>query len=261
MLRPIAGSQQTGLYRAALNVAEFAWLIPTAIQTVFIHSSSKLWSDGKNEEITEMASKATRYNILFTALVLIGIAALADDFVGLYFGSEFTAAVLPLYLLLPGVLGFAIARPIYAIGQGKGDLSILILATGAASLVNVFGNAILIPRYEIAGAAIATSIGYGSMLLFHSIVAYRIGYNPFSDLRLGRILFTVILVSPIVFELPTRIESSILTILLVPPIGFLIYVTISIWVGAIDISEIDPLVDRIPHPISNIASKVIHYLG
>jgi O-antigen/teichoic acid export membrane protein len=261
LLQPIAGSQTTGLYKAALVIAEFVWLIPTTVQIIFIQSSSEMWSREANEEITSMASKATRYTMAFTILLLLGIAALANPFMALYFGSEFNDAVTPLLLLLPGVLGFAVARPIYAIGQGKGELRILIIATGIAAAINLVLNLLLIPRYGMSGAAVATSVGYGSMVIFHYFAARQIGYNPFGDLRLARIGATVIVAAPVIFGVAFLIDSRILSLLIVPPVGFTVYSTLAIRIGVISVDEIIPLLDRVPDPISSWSIKTVRYIG
>jgi O-antigen/teichoic acid export membrane protein len=261
LLQPIAGSQETGLYKAALVIAEFVWLIPTAVQIIFIQSSSEMWSRDAHEEITSMASKATRYTMVFTTLLLLGIAALATPFMTLYFGSEFSGAVTPLLLLLPGVLGFAVARPIYAIGQGKGELRLLILATGIAAAINLGLNLLLIPRYGMSGAAVATSIGYGSMVVFHYFAARQIGYNPFGDLRLARIGITVIVAAPVIFGVSSVIDSRILSLLIVPPVGFAAYSTLALRTEAISTDEIIPLLDRAPSPISGWSIKTVRYIG
>ncbi|ELY68295.1 polysaccharide biosynthesis protein [Natrinema pellirubrum DSM 15624] len=261
LLQPLAGSQQTGLYKAALVVAEFLWIAPQAAQIVFIHSSSELWSRGNLDEISRMASQATRYTLLFTVLIALGIAALASEFMQLYFGPEFDAAVTPLLLLLPGALGFALARPIYAIGQGKGDLRSLIVATGTAAVINLVLNLFLIPRYGMAGAATATSIGYGSMLAFHYIVARRIGYNPISDLRVTRVGFTAAISAPVIFGLAYAIDSSVFSLVVVPPVGFLVYSTLALRTNAIESEEITSILDNAPSPISRWLINGIRYIS
>ncbi|ADJ13944.1 polysaccharide biosynthesis protein [Halalkalicoccus jeotgali B3] len=258
LLQPMVGSHETGLYKAALVIAEFLWLIPTAVQIIFIQSSSEMWSRDASEEITSMVSTATRYTLVLTTLLLLGIAALAAPFMELYFGPEFGAAVVPMLLLLPGVLGFAVARPIYAIGQGKGELQILIVATGTAAVINLALNLLLIPRYGMAGAAIATSIGYGSMVVFHYLAARRIGYNPFDDLRLPRIAITVGVAAPIIFGLSYVINSGLLSLIIVPPLGFLVYSTLTLRTGAVTADEIVPLLDRAPTPLSDWSIKMVH---
>lgn len=246
LLQPLAGSEAVGLYRAALVIAEFIWFVPTAIQVVLLQSTSELWSNEENYRITQIATRVTRYTLLFTTLLAIGLIALANQFIPLYFGAEFTPAITPLLLLLPGVIGFATARPIFSIGLGKGDLKILIYATGTAAILNIILNLILIPQYSIHGAAIATSIGYGSMLFLHMWSARRIGFNPLADLRLLKVGITAVISAPLIIGLSEIIESSILSLVIIPPIGFMIYSALAIKSGAIKPEEINQLLGKLP---------------
>ncbi|ELY90793.1 oligosaccharide flippase family protein [Natrialba taiwanensis] len=249
LLRPITGSEATGYYRAALVVAEFLWFVPNAIQMFLLHSSSELWSKNKISEITNIVSKVTRYNLLLVLLFSVGLAALANDFVTVYFGPDFSPTVRPLLLLLPGTLGFALARPIFAVGQGKGELRILILATGAAAVMNLCLNLLLIPLYGISGAAVATSISYGSMVVFHVIAARKIGFDPVSDLRLSKIVFVALTSSIVIFGISSIISSSYLSLSIVPPIGFIVYIILTVKFGVLSSEEIDDFAQRLPNPI------------
>lgn len=256
LLRPMAGSQETGYYRAALVIAEFLWFVPNALQMVLLHSTSELWSKDKTERISTLVSRLTRYNLALVLLLAIGLAALADDFVPLYFGAEFDASVLPLLLLLPGALGFALARPIFAVGQGKGELGILILATGAAAVMNLCLNLLLIPRYGMAGAAVATSLSYGSMVVFHVMAARRIGFDPIADVRIPRLVPVAVITAAVVFGVSFAIDSSVLSLLVVPPVGFVVYTTLLLWFGVVTGEEIDDLTRRLPDSISRYVRPV-----
>ncbi|OYR83512.1 polysaccharide biosynthesis protein [Halorubrum ezzemoulense] len=260
-LRVLTGDQATGYYKAALVVAEFLWFVPNALQTVLLHSSSELWSNDRTEQITELASQATRYNLSLVLLFAIGLAALVRDFVPLYFGSGFDAAVLPLLLLLPGVLGFALARPIFAIGQGKGQLRVLILATGTASLINLCLNALLIPTYGTRGAAVATSIGYGSMLVLHVIAARRVGFDPVDDLRLTRITIVALLAAGVIFGLSSAIDSSIASLIVVPPVGFVVYAVLTLRLSVISPKETELITQRLPEPIRDQVESIIQFVS
>ncbi|MFC6835904.1 lipopolysaccharide biosynthesis protein [Halomarina ordinaria] len=244
-------SAQVGYYNAALVVAEFLWFVPLALQTVLLQSTSGLWSRAEHDAVTEVASRATRYCLLLTTLMCLGLLALADTFVPLYFGAEYTAAILPLLLLLPGSLGFALARPIFAIGQGKGALRLLAVATGAAALLNLLLNLVLIPRYGTAGAAVSTSIGYGSMLAFHVWCAGRIGFDPLSDLRLLRVTATAALSAPVIFGLDALLANDWAALAVVPPAGFLVYAALAVGTGAIDGAELTELRRYLPAPLTS----------
>lgn len=252
LLQPLSGSEQTGQYKAALVIAEFLWFVPMAIQLVLLQATSELWANEDVDRITHIAARATRYTLLLTVLLALGLAALADPFVPLYFGSEFAAAIDPLLLLLPGVIGFAFARPIYAIGQGKGDLRILILATGVAALLNVVLNLLLIPRFGMYGAAVATSIGYGSMAGLHVWSARRIGFDPIADLRLGRIAVTVIGAAPVILGVAYVIPWPLLALVVVPLIGFTVYAGLAVWTGALGVLEARRFLRRLPAPLNRL---------
>ncbi len=260
-LRVLTGDQATGYYKAALVVAEFLWFVPNALQMVLLHSSSELWANDRTDRITTLASRTTRYNLSLVLLFAIGLAALVQDFVPLYFGSGFDAAVLPLLLLLPGVLGFALARPIFAIGQGKGQLRVLILATGTASLINLCLNALLIPTYGTRGAAVATSIGYGSMLILHVLAARRVGFDPIDDLRLTRIAIVALLAAGVIFGLSSAIDSSIASLIVVPPIGFVVYATLTLRLSVISPKETELITQRLPDPIREYTESMIRFVA
>lgn len=255
MLNLFQGQAVTGTYKGALAIVQFIWVVPKSVQSVMIQSTSNLWAQGNVERINELASKITRYTLLFTGILTIGLAALAQDFVPLYLSQKHAAAVLPVLLLLPGTLGFAIARPIFAISHAKGALKVVIAATGAAAGLNLVLNAALIPAFGMAGAAVATTIGYGSLPLFHVLGAHRIGYEPFRDLRATRVAATGLIAAGPIFALSLVIDTTVLALLLVPPVGFAIYATAALLTGAITVVEILEVLAAMPDPIGGWAEE------
>ncbi|WP_121743067.1 oligosaccharide flippase family protein [Natronorubrum halophilum] len=260
MLQQFRDSASVGNYRAALTLAEFLWFVPIALQTVYVHSTSELWSQNRHRKITELASRTTRYTFLVTAIMAVGLAALADVAVPVYFGAEAKPAIEPLLLLLPGALGFALARPILAISQGNGTLRYPVAATGIAAVINVILNAVLIPRYGMSGAAVATSIGYGSMFAFHCVSARVIGFDPLADARLGRGAIAAILAGIPIVSLASVITNQWLALAIVPPVGFLVFVAFAIFVGALDSAEPFEILSIFPDPIGSRANEIYERL-
>ncbi|MFC4357697.1 polysaccharide biosynthesis C-terminal domain-containing protein [Halobium salinum] len=237
LVQTFLGSEQTGYYKAALLVAEFLWFVPKAVEIVFLQSTSEMWSQGRHEEISELISSTTRYTILFTGLVGIGLVALADPFLGWYFGPEFVAAVPALVVLVPGALGFAVARPIMAVGQASGELRPIMYATGAAAALNLVLDALLIPRLGIGGAAIGTTVGYGSMLLFNGVAARSIGFDPLTNLRITRIGVTFAVSAMVILPLEAIIASDSLSLVVVPPVGAVVFSIAAVSTRAVDPTE------------------------
>ena len=256
MLHRFRADAAVGNYRAALTIAEFLWFVPMAIQTVFVHSTSELWSQNRFRKISELASRTTRYTFLLTAVMAVGLAALADVAVPIYFGTEAEPAITPLLLLLPGALGFALARPILAVSQGEGTLRYPVAATGAAAAINLVLNLVLIPRFGMQGAAVATSIGYGSMFVFHCWSARLVGFDPLADARLGRSILTTALAAVPIVALSTAITNPWLALVVVPPAGFAIFVAFALLVGALDPVEPFEVLSAFPDPLGSKADAI-----
>jgi O-antigen/teichoic acid export membrane protein len=109
------------------------------------------------------------------AVLVAGLAAVAHWLVPLFFGNDFSDAVTVTYIVLPGMI-FLSARRVLAEGlKGRGyplagTLSeLLSLAWVAAAL------AVLVPLWDIYGAAIALSSSYVASLLFLLVLAARHG--------------------------------------------------------------------------------------
>lgn len=278
MLQAYTTEAQVGYYKAALVLAEFLWLAPKAVQSVMIQSASELWHRDRIERITNLASKATRYTLLLTALLAIGIAVLSAKFVPRYYGSAFEPTITPLLLLLPGTVGFAVARPILSVSHARGDMRIMILATGATAVMNVVLNAALIPRFGIEGAAVATSLGYISLPMFHLWGARAIGYNPLGDIRPIRISITVAVTGSVLVALSLGIEAligsplatvgvpltsatlpidgALIAFVVIPPTGLLVYGTLTLLTGAVHPRELIDILGGMPGPLGRHAATL-----
>jgi O-antigen/teichoic acid export membrane protein len=181
------GDVETGHYRAALQVSEFMWVVSIAMEQVMIQSTARFWEEDATAELTALTSRMLRYVVVITVLLVAGVFVLSEPFLTLYFGPAYEASVLPLRILLPGVLGFAVARVIWPVLQAGGHLRTLLLATGTAVLLNVVLNLLLIPEFGIVGAAIGTSVAYGSMAVTHVLAARSVDLRPTEGLPILRV--------------------------------------------------------------------------
>ncbi|MFC7205398.1 flippase [Haloferax namakaokahaiae] len=253
MLRLLVSGEQTGFYKAALELAEYIWLIPTAFQTLMLHSTSKMWSRGEHERVSALAGKVTRYVFLITSLLVIGVFALADRFIPIYYGTEFAVVYQPLSYLLLGAFGFALAIPLSGINTATGRLRPLIGATALAAVGNIVLNSLLIPRYGMIGAAIATSISYGSMFVLHVVCGYYLGYRPLTGVRPIRVVVTALVSAPLVLGVESVIVNDIVALVLVPPVGFLLFWAVALTTGAIDRREVRVGLSAIPVPVERVS--------
>jgi O-antigen/teichoic acid export membrane protein len=271
MIGAFTSTTQAGYYRAALVLAELLWFLPKALQSLLIQSTSDHWEKGRIDVIENLATRASRYILLLMLIMAIGLGALAQVFVPLFYGPSMTPAITPLYILLPGAVGFAVARPMLSINQASGSMRTLIGTTGVAAVLNLVLNYLLIPRYGMVGAAISTTIGYGMLPILQAYGARRLGYQPFKGARLGRIGATAVLSGTVIWIMSLAIGTTTLAdlgltvwligetpvaLLIIPPAGVLLYSLIAIATGAIDLGEIFDILVRIPGPIGSTARPI-----
>jgi len=252
MLRALTDGATTGFYKAALAMAEYLWFVPIVVQRLLLHSTSSLWSEGRTEAVSNLSSRVTREILLLALLLAVGLSTLAERVMGLYYGPSFVVATTPLLILLPGTIAFSAARPLKAIGQGSGRVKILLVAMGGAAALNLTLNALLIPRFAMIGAAVATSIGYSSMFVFTLGAAYYIGFDPLGDIRAIRMLLTAGITAVPVVGLNSLIVSDVLALAVVPPVGGVVFVVAAVATGALDVSELSPILTYIPKPVETV---------
>lgn len=228
---------ETGLYRASLQVAEFIWVVAVAMELVMIQTTSELWERDDRETISDLTRELLTYVIVLTALLIVGVAVLGDEFLGVYFGPEYTTSALPLRLLLPGVFGFAIARGIWPVLQAGGYLQGVVAAAAAAMLVNLVLNVLLIPRFGISGAAAATSLSYGGMALLQAAMARRVSLRPLAGIPFIRIGVAAATAGGALIILETFVPP-LLALVTLPPVGLSIYAACIFAFQVLSVSEI-----------------------
>lgn len=249
-----------GYYKGALVIAETLWFAPIAIQLALLQRVSSQWERGEIDKIQRQAKATTRFSISITLLIALGIVALADEFIPLYLGDEFRPTILPLLLLLPGVIGFAAARPTLAINQARRSLRPVLIATGACAVLNLVLNLLLVPRFGMTGAAVSTSIGYASLIVSQSIAANSIGYNPLGDLRIRSLVLTCIVSSVPIFSLDL-ILSDLAALGIVPLVGFFVFSTTALVTGLVKPGEIDEALSILPSNLKKYCEQYIYYIS
>jgi O-antigen/teichoic acid export membrane protein len=170
----------TGIYITAVLVVEKIWLLSHAASQVLLPRLSELHTDeARRRRLTPLATK-----IIFGVSLVVGAALFAAAtplMVGI-FGEEFRLSVEPLRWLLPGVVVLAAARGVAVdlAARGRVDLNLYVAIMTVA--VNIGGGVLLIPRYGLNGAAIATSASYLLNFIVRLVIYTHISGNKWYSL-------------------------------------------------------------------------------
>jgi O-antigen/teichoic acid export membrane protein len=157
-----------GLYAVGVSLSEGMWFIANSVAVVLLTDITA----GDDEYAAHMTPLICRNTLAVTGLASMAAAAVSPWIIPLVFGSDFEDAVRPFLWLLPGTVALSGTKILaaYILSRGKPMINASIALV--TLVVTVTADVILIPLFEVSGAAAGASIGY-SLSLVLSAVAYR----------------------------------------------------------------------------------------
>jgi O-antigen/teichoic acid export membrane protein len=174
-LRFFESSTEVGLYAAAYALISFVLNLGGAYSTSLLPTLTRL----RHDHTEELALYQTAHAQVFAASlpIALGGGLLAEPLLARVFGAEYQIAALPLAILIASV-PFSLSRSVAIAGLVARDRSDRLLRTTFVSaVINTIANVLLIPRWGMAGAALATlltevlrsilAIGYASQVGLH----------------------------------------------------------------------------------------------
>lgn len=147
-----------GVYAVAVVLKQVLILPPSAVQLITGPMIAGYWGKNKIDSIGYLINTCMKYTAFFAILIAFVVGFLSHDLIRLFFGSDFIRASFPLQILLLGAIFRAIQTSIGSALSSTAYIKIIFRITGVAALVNIGLNILLIPRFGITGASIATSV-------------------------------------------------------------------------------------------------------
>lgn len=169
-----AGVRQVGLYSAAFTLVETLWYIATSAATVLaprVASTIEGVAD-------RLAAAATRIVLAVTVVASLILALIALPLMTTFFGNSFRSSVVAVWLLLPGVVTFSVARVLSGYFLGRNKLSVDLLATSLGLALTIVLDLALIPRLGFIGASAASSAAYTATMFVG--VAWTVRHSSIS---------------------------------------------------------------------------------
>ena len=177
---------ENGYYEQAQKIEQMAVTAVTSLSVVTMPRMALLFNEKKNDEIRIIFGKTIRFVLFMAIPMCVGLISVADIFITLYLGNgyETSAVLLKIFSFLLIIVGLNNAfgkQILMPFGkQKKYNIGVII---GAA--VNFCLNLILIPRLLSIGAAIASVIAEG-MILIAFMLFSREFYNGFEVIKLSK---------------------------------------------------------------------------
>jgi len=169
LLAGLSTPERVGIYNIALPIVQIVQSI-IILPVVFTPIVAELWQHGRKEEIAKLTEAITAILFILLWLALITTLPLSRFIITLLFGPQFTEAGTALTILCTGTIFFAAAsfyvNALNSCGAARQGAAIML----GGAVFNFICNAILIPIWNINGAATATALSY----LFISLIFYRV---------------------------------------------------------------------------------------
>lgn len=194
MLGFMKTDQDVGYYDAAIKIKTILVSIVTSLGTVLLPRCSYYVENGRMDAFMQVSRRALNFVILLAAPLSLYFILFAK--VGIYFlsGEAYAGSILPMQLIMPTVLLIGITnilgiQILIPIGKEK----IVLYSEIAGAVTDLGVNAVLIPRFASAGAAIGTTAAEMVVLMVQMLAMKdKIG-SLFQEIHYRKILAAMVL--------------------------------------------------------------------
>lgn len=208
MLGFFRDSREVGLYSAAYPLATSLVLMFGAFGFMYLPLTSRLDADGEYGEIDRVFKLTTKWILVGTFPAFLLLAVFSDDVLTVLFGPTYAPAGIALTVLAVGFFTHAAAGRNRETISALGHTKYVFLSNVVGFVCNVALNLLLIPRFGMIGAAVASASSYLLLNCFvNGVLKLRFDISSFS----GPVVRTVILL-PLVLGPPAILVSNVVTL-------------------------------------------------
>ncbi len=181
MLNKLKGDVAAGLYSVPYKLTFAFQFIPMAFTAALYPAMSRDYVADR-ARLGELFFKALWYLSLIVAPVIAGIFALSGDLIRFVYGPAYLAAAVPLQILILTLFWIFLDFPVGSILNASDRQTTQTKLMGAATLVSLILNLILIPTLGVTGVVIASFVSHGVLFISGLVIVNRFLDWPFKRL-------------------------------------------------------------------------------
>ena len=199
-----------GIYNVAAPTAMLVYVIPTTIKTMFYPVMSERFATGN---YTRFFKRMGDWVLFLSLPVAAFLVLFAEEFLLLFFGSEFVGGSLVLIIICLAYFVYSLFMTSHIMLYVMKKTKLVLFNTVLSVVLNIVLNIVMIPKYGIVGAALATAIALmvRALLIFVEVWWFTKVF-PMS-LRNILALFAVLVVSVFAYLVKSSVDSIWLLII------------------------------------------------
>jgi len=180
MLGMFQSKSSVGIYKIVATAAIFVNFVSMAVNTTVGPRMAGSHSLGNYEELQKLTTLSARLSFFGGLPIACGLIFFGYEILDFIYGDEFALGAKALSILCIGHILKTIFGPVTVLLNMTGNQHQTIKTYVAISLLNILLNFILIPLYDIEGAALATAVSQVLCDLLLTFPARRkIGITPY----------------------------------------------------------------------------------
>jgi O-antigen/teichoic acid export membrane protein len=159
MIAEIIGNRELGIYSVAVRLSEVWYFFPVAIVSSYFPSLIKMKA-GNQEEYKKRLQWLCDWLLVVALLVSLVVSVISDHLIGFLYGETYSeaASVLSIHMWAAIIVFMRALFSKWIINESAYKFSLI--THGAAAVLNVALNILLIPKIGAIGAAWATLFSY-----------------------------------------------------------------------------------------------------
>ena len=157
MLGIMSNDKQVGIYNIAYKIGSVGFLVIVSVSTIITPKMAELYGKGNLDQLKKLTHNSTRL-IAFLSLPIVLCLILFSNYILSFWGTEVSSGETTLIIVSIGVLFSAMAGNVDQILNMTENQNIFRNITIFSFFVNLLLSYLLIPKYNIEGAATASLI-------------------------------------------------------------------------------------------------------
>ena len=193
MLGFMKTTQDVGYYNAAVKIKSVLASFVSSLGTVLLPRSSYNVEHGLMKTFWETSKKSMNFVIIVSLPLLLYFMLFAEEAIYFLSGSAYAGSIIPMQIIMPTLLFIGLSNLLgiqMLIPLGKEKIVLFSEIIGA--VVDVIINALLIPWYASAGAAVGTLMAEFIVLLIQYVSLKNDIAKVLKSIRYSRILFALL---------------------------------------------------------------------
>jgi O-antigen/teichoic acid export membrane protein len=186
--------KDVGIYNAAVPIALLLNVAPEIFMQLFFPLVTKEYFKKNYSLVRELSKQVGKWIFIITLPVFVLIFLFPGAFINIIFGQEYLPATNALRFLSIGALFTTVFTISNRLISMKGKSKLILYDIIIATIINIFLNFILVPKYGITGASFATMTSLIFLNLLFFIQAKK--YLDIIPIRRAMIKITIVSIIP-----------------------------------------------------------------